>query len=79
MKRFELILLGEFTLDVSRKKRRTLLGTLLSRKTIYIKNQFLSLSLARALIIVQRNCQYVPNGSGETIEKDPFCSLNQSD
>lgn len=72
MKRFELVLLGTFSLDVSRKKRGTLLGTLLSRKTIYIKNQFLSLSLTRALIIVQRNCQYVPNGSDETIEKDPF-------
>lgn len=45
MKRFELVLLGGFSLDVSRKKkRRTLLGTIPSHKTISIKNQFLSLS-----------------------------------
>ncbi len=44
MKRFELVVLGGFSLDVSRKKEKNLLGTLLSYKTISIKNQFLSLS-----------------------------------
>lgn len=78
MKRFERVPLDQFSLDVPGKKMGTLLGTLLSRKTISIQNQFLSLSYKGAYHCT-RNCQYVPNGSHETIGKDPFCSLNQSD